>query len=430
MPAFWRQIVMLLFTTNAAGLEFATWIMTEPLYMLLSTGAVVGLIWAEKGALPKHSVNARAVIACSVAGLAYWVRYAGLFLIVAIVGYALLQSILQRSHLRTVFLLTTLIPVALAGGLMLRNLVIVGTWKGGNDMIVRYRLKDVMADYARAQLHLFLGEHPGSFGVWQILLLVGGLGAAAVLIAPVWKSGLPSIRWLWTGWWRKPDAAALLVGLCVLVYSVLMFYAGLTTVIGFGSRKFLPILPLYLLLLGMGTNWLTARWPASARNAWLKAGTLLAIVGYAGLNVHDLHRPFAPARHEILAPLYARPAADGRPLLKWVESNINVGNTIMATDGQGTGYLLHRPTIGMVTASYSPVHWECDQVTNQMKRFGASYLILYKPSPMANEGWLLTESRFVATAVSQQPPCGFVIAAENSSVRILKIGGTEPASRN
>jgi hypothetical protein len=44
VPTFWRQLVLLLFATNAAALEFATWVMTEPLYMLLSTGAVVGLI--------------------------------------------------------------------------------------------------------------------------------------------------------------------------------------------------------------------------------------------------------------------------------------------------------------------------------------------------------------------------------------------------
>jgi len=44
VPTFWRQLVLLLFATNAAASEFATWVMTEPLYMLLSTGAVVGLI--------------------------------------------------------------------------------------------------------------------------------------------------------------------------------------------------------------------------------------------------------------------------------------------------------------------------------------------------------------------------------------------------
>ncbi len=430
VPSLWRQVVLLLFATNAAALEFAAWVMTEPLYMLLSTGAVLGLICAEKGALSNHTVIARAIIACSVAGLACWVRYAGYFLIAAVVCYALLQWVLQRNRLRTVFLWTTLASVALAGVLMLRNLLIVGTWKGGNDMEVHHRLKDVTAAYARAQLHLLLGEHPITFGVWQILLLVGGLGAAALLIAPLRTAGLPGIGWLWTGWWRKPDAAGLLVGLCILVYSVGMFYSALRTDITFGPRMFLPILPLYLLLLGMGMKWLTPRWPASADGTWLHAGLLLILMGYVGLNAQDLHRRLAPARHEILGPLFAEPAADGQPLLKWIESNVNAGETIMAADGQSTGYLLHRPTLGMVPASYSPVRWECDEIKEQLKRFGSRYLILYKPSPMANESWLLTESHFVITAVSQQPPCGFVIAAENPSVRILKLGDAEPASRN
>lgn len=428
VTTFWRQVVLLLFAANAVALEFATSVLSEPLYMLLPTGAVVGLIWVEKGALPKHVMVARAVIAYSVAGLAYYVRYSGLFLIAAVVGYALLQWILQRNHLRTVFLLTALTPVTLAGGLMLRNLVTVGTWKGGNNLTVHHPLKGVMAEYVRAQLHLILGQHKLTFGAWESLLLVGGLGVAVLLIASVCKGGVASISWLWTDCWRKPDAAGLLVGLCILVYSVGIFYAGLRTSIDVKTRMFVPILPLYLLLLGMGVNWLTTRWPASAQTAWRKAGLLLVIVGYLGSNARD--RAFLPtgAEHEFLATFYAEPAADGQALLKWVESNTNAGDPIIAVDGQATGYLLHRPTIGMYISEYSLGRWECDEVKNQMKRFKSSYVILYKQLSYFNP-LLLTESQFAATSVSQQPPCGFVIAAENSNVRILKIGDAERASQ-
>jgi hypothetical protein len=433
VTALWRQVVLLLFATNAFLISFATSVSTEPLYMLLSTGAVVALIWVEKSTLPKHVLIAAAVIAYSVAGLAYWVRYAGLFFIAAVLSYALLQLVLHRNRYRTVLLLTALIPVTLAGSMMLRNLATVGNWRGGNDMTVSHPLNDVMIDYAKAQLHLILGQHDVTFGVWESSLLVGGLGVVVLLIAAVRKGGGPNTSWPWMSVWRKPTVG-LLVGLCVLVYSVGIFYAGLRTVISFGPRMFLPILPLYLLLLGMGLNWLTSRWPASAQSPWLKVGILLVIVGYAGINARDLHERLKPAPHEILAALYAKPTADGQTLLKWVESNTDVGDTLIAVDGQATGYLLHRSTVGMIKAQYSSVRWECDEIKTQMKRYKSSYVILYKPSSStiydAPDEWLLTESQFVATSVSQQPPCGFVIAAENSNVRILKIGGSERASQN
>jgi hypothetical protein len=418
-PLF-RQFALLVFITNVVALNFATAVLTEPLYLLLSTGALVGLIWAETSALTRRIVIARAVIAASAAGLAFWVRYAGLFLIAAVVGYAVFRLSLPGSRFRTEFLFSTLVPVTFAGSLMLRNLVTVGTWKGGNETLVRHPVRGVLADYARAQLRLILGQHAVTFGVWESSLLVGGLGVTALLITAVWKGGLPNTGWRRMADRRRQDAVALMVGLCILVYSAGMFYAGLRTVISFGTRMFLPMLPPYLLLLGMGVNRLTSRWPASAQGAWLRTGLLLVTIGYVGVNARDLYERPSPARHEILAAQYAKPMADGRPLREWVESHISVGDAIVAADGQATGYLLHRPTISMVGAESSPVRWECDEVREQMKRFRATFVVLYKPSSIIDKDMLLEESWFVATSVSQQPPCGFVIAAENPNVRILE----------
>src|SRR5262249_45743861 len=184
----------------------------------------------------------------------------------------------------------------------------------------------------------------------------------------------------------------------------------------------------------IGVKRFTSCWPASAQSTWLRVGLFLVTAGYAGINARDLHERLARAPHEGLAALYARPTADGQPLLKWVELNTDVGDTLIAVDGQATGYLLHRPTVTLVKSQYSPVRWECEEVKNQLTRFNSSYVILYKPSASTvyndYDEFLSAESRFVATSVSQQPPCGFVIAAENSYVRILKIDGAERASQN
>ena len=176
------------------------------------------------------------------------------------------------------------------------------------------------------------------------------------------------------------------------------------------------MLPIYLLLIGMGMSWLLSRRP---NRVWFKPVVLLIVVGYAGVNARDLYEPRAKARYEILAAEYEFPSADGRPLREWVESHVPRTETIVSTDGQATGYLLQRPTLSMVSSLYSPVRWECAEVKKQMERFHANYLFLYKPASGVGADGLLGESRFVAASVLDRPACGFVIAAENADIRIV-----------
>jgi hypothetical protein len=413
VTGFGRQLALVLFVTNALAAGFATEALTEPLYGLLSTGAVVGLLWAEAGEPAKQAVMARAAGAFLLAGLAVWVRYAGLFLIAALVGYAVLRLLLPGSRFRILFLVAALIPMALAAGLLTRNVVTVGTWRGGNEMRVHTPLKVVAVDYIRAQMHLMLGEHAVRFGVWEGVFLAGAL-VVTFLLATAARKGVAPKGGLRVG------TGAWLVGLTVVIYSAGVFYAGMRTVISFGERMFLPMLPLYLLLAGMAANWVASHWRVRARRGWLEAGLLLVTVGYIGINARDLYEPSRLARHKILAAEYAEPTAGGQSLFEWVNTHVPAGDTIFAANGQATGYLLHRPTVSMIEAHYSPVRWECGEVRKQMQRFGASYVFLYKPSSTTSEQDLLAESKFVAASVTGLPSCGFAIAAENADIRILR----------
>jgi hypothetical protein len=184
---------------------------------------------------------------------------------------------------------------------------------------------------------------------------------------------------------------------------------------------FLPALPLYILLLGTILNCAASRGADGARPVWLKAGLLLLVIGYAVSNARAAAIPPPPGRQEILAEWYAEPVAGGQTLRDWVEANVPTGQVIMSANGQATGYFLRRATVSMVGANYSRVRWECEEVKKQMRTYGAKYLILYKPSPAAPPDPLLTESEFVAAAVSGRPPCGFVVAVESPHVRILEM---------
>jgi hypothetical protein len=411
---FVRQIVLIAFVANAVNLNFGTAVLTESTFMLVCMGAILALVVLERGALRPRVAVWIAVIAYTLVGAAYWIRYAGLFLILAVVVYAVVRFVFQRNRYRATCLIAALIPVALGGIIMLRNVLIVGTWRGGNDMEVHNPLSGVAADYLRAQIHLVLGQHALRWGFWEIALLTGVIA----LLIPVVKHP------------RRPVNSVVLVGFCVAVYSAGIVYAGLRTPISFGTRMFLPMLPLYLLILGHGLSWLSSHWSAGASSLMFKAVVSLSLLGYLGSNARDLREPLKPAEYEVLAKEFAEPIANGQSLRSWVQEHILPTDRIFAEDGQATGYLLQRPTVSLVGPRYSRMRWECDPLQREMGRFRAHYLVLYKNPTNLDDLELLSTSTFLSGVRAQIPTCGFIVGAENNDVRILEFSATSDGSRD
>jgi hypothetical protein len=412
--SFVRAAMMLLFAANAVSMDFSTAVVTESMFVFIFTAAITALIWAWWGLQRARGHLPWILAGLTLAGLSYWVRYAGLFLIAALVLYVGLRFLRLRPRVGASELYAALIPVGLAAALMARNVFLVGNWKGGNDLPVSNPLRGVLADYARAQLHLLTGEHAVKFGVWEGLLLAGGLGLGALLGRVLLRGRLDEGARL-----SRVDRLWTLPFTCAAVYSVGLCYAGLRTVISFGTRMFLPVLPIYLLLFGLVLHWLLSRTRFSGGQIWLRAALCAFVIGYIGVNARDLRMPQTETRQEYLSGLLAERTPDGQRLSDWANAHIAPATVIAAQDGQETGYLLHRRTLGLVEREYSSERWECPEIREQMNRFGARYLILYR-HPDRNSH-LLDESSFAATASSGQPGCDFVIAAENQDVRILEI---------
>jgi hypothetical protein len=423
ITTFVRAAVMFLFVANAVSVDFSTAVVTESMFVFIFTAAITALIWAWWGLQRTRGHLPWIIAGLTLAGLSYWVRYAGLFLIAALVLYVGLRFLRLRSRVGASELCAAFIPIGLAAVLMARNVFLVGNWKGGNDLPVSNPLRGVLADYARAQLHLLTGEHAVKLGVWEGLLLLGGLGLGALLGHVLLRGGLgggallPRLNGLWT-----------LPFTCAAVYAVGLCYAGLRTVISFGTRMFLPVLPLYILLFGLFLHWLLSRTRFSGGQIWLRAALCVFVIGYIGVNAQDLNMPQPESRQEYLSGLFAERTADGQRLSDWANAHIAPETVIAAQDGQETGYLLHRRTLGLVEREYSSERWECPEIREQMNRFGARYLILYRHPDHNSQ--LLEESSFAAKAASGQPGCGFVIAAENQDVRILAIGPIAGAGGN
>jgi hypothetical protein len=246
------------------------------------------------------------------------------------------------------------------------------------------------------------------FGVWEALLVFGVLVLAFTATVTLIRYGLL------TAGPHPPADASLLLVLCIGIYTLFMFYVGIHTVVTFGVRMFVPLIPLYVLLFAWSINALDRRVRLKVpKGAFaLTIGLALVAIGYAMVNAKNLTLPYVQAPHEVLAVLYAMPTQNGQPMIDWLRDAVPSGEAILSEEGQGTGFLLDRPTVGMITSDYSNARWECETIRPVMERFHIRYVVLYR-SPS------LPESHFVAQSVAGHPPCGFAIAAQNPAIVVL-----------
>lgn len=412
-----RCAALLLLITNAVSDSFSTAVLSDSFFVFLFTAAIAALIWAWWGAKHPRAQLLWTIAGLTLAGLSYWVRYAGLFLIVALILFVVLRYLRLQHRAGISEFYAALIPLGLAGILMARNVLLVGTWRGGNDIQVFHSIRDGLADYARAQRHFLFGEHAVHLGVWEALLLAGIVGLSALIGRVLLRveSGASSILPRSLALWTLPF-------ICAAVYSAGLCYAGLRTVISFETRYFSPVMPLYLLLFGLVAHWIFAHVRFSGEKFWLRVALCALTIGSAGVNARDMNTPLPQPEQNSLFDLFAERTADGPSLSEWVNVHLAPGTVIAAQDGQATGYFLHRRTLSLIGSGNSAERWECPEIRTQMNRFGARYLILYRHP---GYGSLLEESSFAATAVLAEPGCGFDVAAETPDVRILEMGPFE-----
>ena len=106
------------------------------------------------------------------------------------------------------------------------------------------------------------------------------------------------------------------------------------------------------------------------------------------------------------------------------ELSVPARKVLLAPDGQATARLLKRPVLSMTPDLYSLVRWECGEIRAQMTRFGIRHLIVYRafpPGSTENDDFLVEKSKFLGGPLQEQLACGFDVAVENQSLRILTL---------
>lgn len=271
------HIVLAALALNATLGKFTSRGIAEAVFM----GAITlgGLLLA--GNSDQKNATARAALAGVIIGLSYHLRYAGLFVLVGLMGVAALSWLLgRRDRFRQYALAATVAGCIMAAGL-LRNILLVGNWRGGNEKVVLHGLGAIAAETVRAFDVLLLGER---LNVIENLVhagfLVIGLLCLGILLRQRWNN-LPTRDGTDV---TRASVAGQELGLIVLIYSACMFYAGVHTVISYGERMFLPILPMLLVSLACAEMATRARRDSSQNlvhgNKVLQAGLIALCVAY------------------------------------------------------------------------------------------------------------------------------------------------------
>ncbi|HEX6266383.1 MAG TPA: hypothetical protein VFZ81_05750, partial [Burkholderiales bacterium] len=187
---------------------------------------------------------------------------------------------------------------------------------------------------------------------------------------------LPALRRLRAALLRDPRLQ--LLAACIAVYAGAMLYLGAASMISFGPRMFVPLIPVLLLFAGGLCGHAARGLSLPPRRRMALHGAAAALVAaYAGTHFPVLLERAEAPHHRVQARLEA-PVSAGESLRERIEREVAPDAVLLATDGQATGYLLRRKLVSLVSPRFSDQAWTEDAVHETMLRFGARHLLVYQ----------------------------------------------------
>ena len=355
---------------NFLGLILGTGVNNDALFTFLSCAAII-TYWA--GLRPGNSSSRTTIFLffCGTfVGAAYWVRYAAIFLLLALITFIVLQAVFTRSIQAIARALPLLSAFLFIGPLMLRNYLAVGSWRGGNTKSlstpVHQTAKTILISIHQA---LFAAPRPAlGFGE---LILYGGL------VVLVWTFVREHVALRISPAHRVPG----LIILYTTTYIVLLGYVGSTSAVGLTSRYFYPLVPLW----AVGAALLIQPvW--AAPSSLPRLAVIAVLIGYIATNARGLMSTRPPDFHQDLqARLQSSIPNGGGTVRDWINSNIPHDAVITASCGQATGYVLGHPILSLVDKHYSRQEWHDAHLISAMDQFHAHWLILYPQAACAFE---------------------------------------------
>lgn len=369
-----RRWVLAVFVVTSRTTRFAAAVMSESAFTLVSLGALVLLISALQSTANGRPRASLAIAAGLAFGLSYWLRYAGLFVLLGLLPVvALFFAARRRDFVRQV-----LIAIC-AGGLivilgMIRNIILVGTWRGGNTKEVHHPALEIVRGFVIAIKNLMFGSSAMSDSIalkvtLVLLLVVGCAAGVAVILKSTRGADRASVQM---------DFAAAILAIVAATYVACLTYVARHTTISFGARYLYPMLPVVLVLTGVAITGVERRIAGtSARWGWRGLWSGVAVL-YALLHVSQFFREPSPSTYDVVANRLDQPFTAEATARRVILSLAGPDGVVMSNFGQATGYVLRRPVLSLVEPELSSVTWDESNVRAAMKRFSVKVLVVHR----------------------------------------------------
>jgi hypothetical protein len=368
-----RLAILGAFGINALVTKHGATAMSDSLFTLLVLAGAALLVGASLRA-PEHRRSAWVGVGCAF-GAAYFVRYAGLFLVF---GVALLfvRHLLSRDRaLIQGYALALVVGSATVAIGIARDLILVGNWLGGNQMAVPHEFLRVVLATAQALNGIFVyGPGPTSdtaTSVARVLCLgLFYLGVLLLLAASVRRR---SGRWLQV---TRETSVVIDLALLSAVYGAGMFYAALTSPITYGVRMFLPVLPLLFVVIGFAIDRMFRVVRVPDALGWLSRVALVgSLVAYAFLNVSGPREPPVIDMPALAASLDAA-GPSNESAREVIDRLAGQDGVILANEGHVVGYELQKRTVTLVSRDFSVVDWTEPNVRALVQQFRVSAVVI------------------------------------------------------
>jgi hypothetical protein len=410
LGVFASRAVLFSFIVNSHAVRAGRAAVTEGLFIGLVTAALALTL-----SVPRVQSRGRWIVplAAGVAlGLAYWVRYAGMLFVPGLAVIGVVRLYRERTGRALGDLALSLVgPIVLIGAGFYRNVALTGSWKGGNGKHVYHSVASILETTAKSLYDLvFALDGPRWTRAIDLALLV----VVAWGLAPLLRTALGRLRA--ASWHEVPSDGLVALVAFVAFYFVVMIYLGVVSVIAFGTRMLLPLLPALLLLLAL---------PIGQRRSLGRHPVIPIVVGAAYLlaNVlsYDEVGPTPP--HRIARADLEAPMQDGQGVGEWLLAHTRADEPLLASNGQGTSYALGRRVVSLTDSEYGERPWDEARVLETMARFHARYVVLY-PHLDPHSGAVQAESSFLSTLLDGKVPEEFSLVATSASAEVFE---REPA---
>jgi len=346
--------VALLWISNSEALSLASSVVTEDVFTAVLM-ALAALMLRDVRAAGRRPWLLPAIGAA--AGLAYCLRYAGLFLVPVAAIYIVWRWWRNRASL----------PWAAAGllaaGLLvvpiqIRNIVYTGSWRGGFSGAGGHKLNVVLGEAVKSFYHLVFGAGvPVRLDIWIVAFALSLLLLCFLSI----RRGRSA--------WQPPPGALPWIGLLVAAYLGGILLTALTSIAMGLTRYFMPVYPLLLACFAGAVSFLAV----GKRYAAVAIMALAVVV----IQSRSLAIGPTPPRHVIVRETLRQRTPDGMTVEQWLRNRLTPDNVLVAVNGQAVYHVLQRPVVALIDPQYSNRPVDDTAFHSLMALYGARYLLVF-----------------------------------------------------